>query len=333
MNNFIYVVLLAIFIPLTHFAHIFLNATHANNKINGVTEERVYLPSPELTKLVSLGYDNFLADLFWLKLIQYYGDTSVRENILTPDIFSLTDNITTLDPRFIDAYIFGSFALIDNKEFDKATTILDKGISKNPKEWYLPYQLGFLYYINKKNKVVAANYFKKAGDIEGAPIFTKRLAANIYAHLKTDLEIRRELWEGVYNKAKASKDSVNVEKASKELIKIKIEMDIEKINNAIAKYNEKAKQLNDYIAQSKSQPKQTQTLTTNINNNNQVSLTSETPAEQGLEITKLPPLSDLSILVKDGFIDSIPLDPLNRPYIYDAKTQKIEAYTLPWEKR
>jgi len=284
MNNFIYVVLLAIFIPLTHFSHIYLNGMYANSKIK--IEERVYLPSPELTELVSIGYDNFLADILWLKLIQYFGDTSMKD-ILAPDIYSLIDNITTLDPRFIDSYIFGAYILVDNKEFDKAATILEKGIKANPKEWYLPYQLGFLYYTDKKNKIIAANYFKKAGDVEGAPPFPKRLAASIYGQLKTDLEIRKELWEAVYNKAKESKDSVNIEKSSKELVKIAIEMNLETINKAILKYSE----------------------------------------------TKKSPLSDLSPLIKDGFIDKMPLDPFNRPYIYNSKTQKAESYPLPWDKK
>lgn len=50
-----------------------------------------------------LGFDNVLADWIYLKFVQYFGDTEVRDSIgysLCPDYF---ENVITKDPRFTDA--------------------------------------------------------------------------------------------------------------------------------------------------------------------------------------------------------------------------------------
>lgn len=306
MNKVALAFLLAVLTPLTHFAHVFTN--NAYKKENIKSEIKFNLPSSDVLKAVTIGYDHFVADILWLQLIQYIGTSTEMATVL-PENYSLIDSITTLDPQFIDAYIFGSYALIDNKEFDKAIAILEKGIRHNPKEWYLLYQMGFLYYINKKNKVAAARYLSKAGDVEGAPATPKRLAAMLASKAIEDLDIKIALWQSAYEKAEQEKDKINKEKAYKKLVEFKIEKDIQYLNSLVQKYNSKNKV-------------DERTIVPDNIKKNEPTLTSD--------ISRPEKLKEFKQLVDLKYINEIPLDPLGRPYMLNSETQEIKSFPLPW---
>ncbi|MFN8577388.1 MAG: hypothetical protein U0354_11065 [Candidatus Sericytochromatia bacterium] len=306
MNKAALAFLLVVLTPLTHLAHVFTN--NAYKKENIKSQVKFNLPSSDVLKAATIGYDHFVADLLWLQLIQYIG-TSTEMSTFLPENYSLIDSITTLDPQFIDAYIFGSYALTDNKEFDKAIAVLEKGIRNNPKEWYLLYQIGFLYYINKKNKVVAARYLSKAGDIEGAPAMPKRLAAMLASNVIEDLDVKIALWQSAYEKADQEKDKVNKEKAYKKLVEFKIEKDIKYLNSIVEKYNSKNKV-------------DERTIVPDNLKKNEPTLTAD--------IIKPEKLKEFRQLVEQKYIKEVPLDPLGRPYMLNPDTQEIKAFPLPW---
>jgi tetratricopeptide (TPR) repeat protein len=314
MSKLINIILLVIIIPLTHFSHLFLNNIYDNSVIK--IDEKFNLPSPEITKVASIGFDNFTADLLWLQLIQYFGTTSDVSKLL-PELYSLINNIITLDPHFLDAYIFGAYALVDNREFEKAVEILERGSKNNPDEWYLPYQAGFLYYIYMKNKIAAARYLERAGNIKGSPVFLKKLAATLYSDAGSDIDIKTQMWQSVYVKAKQEGDQVNLEKSYKKLVELKIEKDLETLRRAIEKYQEKTKP-NDTTVYPDTKPG------TKILQNEQAN---EVPA---VKTTPLPPLKDFRMLVDAGLLENVPLDPFNRPYTFNENTGAVEALPLPW---
>lgn len=309
MNKAGLVILLAILAPLTHFAHVFANESYKKQNIKA--EIKYNLPSADVLKSSVLGYDHFIADLLWLQLIQYIGSSNDISTIL-PETFSLIDSITTLDPNFTDAYIFGAYALTDNKEFDKAVTILEKGIKNNPKEWYLPYQIGFLYYINKKNKLAAARYLDKAGSVEGAPAAPKRLAAMLYSDNSNDLDIKIGLWQSVYEKADKEKDKVNKEKAYKKLVEFKIEKDLQSLNEMVSSYNAKI---------TPTQP--------STNDNYKKGETNLTAGE----VESSGKLKEFKQLIDKGYLKAMPMDPLGRPYMFNPDNQEITSFPLPWETK
>ncbi len=305
MNKAISLILLFVLIPTTHLSHVFANQIETKNAIE--KNVKFNLPSSDIVKAVSIGYDNFLADLLWLQFIQYNG-SSFTNNAVLPETFSLVDTITSLDPYFVDAYTYGAYALTDNKEFDKAIIILDKGMKNNPKDWYLPYQMGFLYYINKKNKVMAAKYLNQAGDVEGAPITPKRLAALMILKTSADIDIKIGLWQSVYEKSKQEKDKVNEEKAFRKLVEFKIEKDKKFLEDLIEKYN--SNNVNDA------------TIYQDLIKKGENTITSEN--------TYTKKLTEFKNLVEKGYIKSLPIDPLGRPYMLDSETYEVKSFPLPW---
>lgn len=274
-------------------------------------EKRVFLPPPEITKRLVLGFDNIVADFLWLEVIQYYGGR-IEKNKPMPDLYSLFDTITTLDPKFIFAYIFASYVLSDWNNKNNALLILKKGMEQNPDVWILPYQAGFVYYLYFKNHLKAAQYFEIASTKPGAPELPARLAAMLYTKVG-EKEIAYNIWLHVYNTAV---DKYIKERARRKLIKLKIEIDIESLNKLIEKYSIKKQNMSKITIEiinsfihffQKNRIKKSSTIFSN----------------------KYP--SSLKELVELGILNKIPKDPFGREYKYDSKTGKVSSQGLPWE--
>src|SRR5215470_9914512 len=99
-------------------------------------EDILYLPSGKTVKRLSLGYSSLLADIYWTRAVQYFGNKhlkySQRYDLLAP----LLDITTDLDPHLIVAYQTGSILLCQKApegagQPDKAVALLEKGIRNN----------------------------------------------------------------------------------------------------------------------------------------------------------------------------------------------------------
>jgi hypothetical protein len=143
--------------------------------------QTLYLPSGKFINELSLGYKQLVADVIWLSVIQYYGDYR-RDNHDLTYFTGLIDIITTLDPHFIFAYVFGGMVVSeDTGEFDSGIGILKKGMANNPTSWKLPFEIGFLNYVNGESYPMAARYFDLASRMPGTPDYAKRFAAVVYS--------------------------------------------------------------------------------------------------------------------------------------------------------
>src|SRR5437879_8228896 len=71
-------------------------------------EEVLYIPSPKAIKRLSLGYDGLLADVYWTRAVQYFGDKLNRGSEHFDLLAPLLEITTTLDPHLLVAYEYGS---------------------------------------------------------------------------------------------------------------------------------------------------------------------------------------------------------------------------------
>ena len=78
-----------------------------------LSEERdeVLLNSGKLMKLMSLEYTPLVADFYWTRVVQFYGNKHVRGNANLELLWPLLDITTTLDPNLLVAYRFGAMFL------------------------------------------------------------------------------------------------------------------------------------------------------------------------------------------------------------------------------
>lgn len=128
------------------------------------------IPSADSVKFISLGYDQLIADVYWLAFINYYGDGLARQkdHLVLADRY--LDLITDLDPQFVQPYWFAAFTIGgDMGQPQRADEIVKKGIVANPNNWYLPFIAGMNQYLFAKDEKAAARYYRMASKFPEAP--------------------------------------------------------------------------------------------------------------------------------------------------------------------
>lgn len=308
MTKLVCFALLCVLLPITHISHIFL--IQENSKVP-IEKIKFNLPSPEITKISSFGYTNLIADIIWLEFVQYMGGLGRGEVKYLPEISSLLDTTTTLDPHFIDAYEVGAYALADNDEFDKSIMLLNKGSKNVSDEWFFDYQAGFMYYIYKKNKQQAVKYFERSMKVKNSPAILPKLVVLLKSELNSDdYDIQIELWKTIYAKSKEHDDKRNMERASKKIIEITIKKDLKYLQSIIDKYNSENENSNDIVYPDDNKQKKEKKVSE--------------------EVKK--PIKELKDLIDLKLVDKLPFDPFKRPYLFDAETQQVASFDLPWKQ-
>jgi len=185
-----------------------------------------------------MGFYGPLADLVWLRFIQYYGEhrmTDVRFELMS----HILDILTTLDPRFVFAYTLGSLMLThDAQRPDQARRLLRKGMDKNPDEWRYPFMYGFIHYVFLREYDIAQRYFRLSSQRPNVPDMPKRWAAFLLYKKIGDLETALALWLDLYNNTKNPEEKAIAEVYIKN---IKMELDIKFLNKKIAEFTKKFK--------------------------------------------------------------------------------------------
>jgi hypothetical protein len=168
-------------------------------------EELAYYPSGRWLTAASLGEQATLADLTWLRGIQYYGEHRQTDNRFTR-MEHVFDILTTLAPEFVPAYVFGGFALAqEGRNFPAAERLMLKGIEANPRSGTLAFELGFLYYVRPGGRDFnkAAEFFQLASYQPAAPPQARRFAA--FARQNGgNLLLSLELWREIYRSTRNS---------------------------------------------------------------------------------------------------------------------------------
>ena len=128
------------------------------------TDEKILMVSdrPEVTKILSLGFDNAVADFLWIRAIQYFGGNFSTLNVTEKrdGLMNLMNNLVGLDPHFIGAYKFAGFVINESmKEPDTAMNFLIGGADNNPDDWKLSFDAGFIGFYQLQQYEVAKDLF------------------------------------------------------------------------------------------------------------------------------------------------------------------------------
>jgi tetratricopeptide (TPR) repeat protein len=169
----------------------------------------LYVRSPEFMKRAALSYDALVADIYWIRAVQHYGQTKLSgaADKQYDLLFPLLDLTTSLDPRFNIAYRFGAIFLAENYPAgagrpDQAIALLEKGLQQQPGKWEFAQDIGFVHYWFRQDYMQAAEWFKRAGDMLNAPSWLQALAAVTLAR-GGSRESSRQLWQEVLKSAEA----------------------------------------------------------------------------------------------------------------------------------
>src|SRR5271155_1345939 len=175
----------------------------AETRLMNQGNEELLLRSGRLLKKLSLGYEPLLADIYWTRVVQYYGARARKPGATYESLWPLLDITTTLDPRLMIAYRFGAVFLSEEPPVgpgraDLAVDLVKRGIAENPDEWRLYQDLGFLYSIHLKDYQKASEAYLEGSKNPNAQIWMKVMAARV-AETGNEMETSRLIWTGVYS--------------------------------------------------------------------------------------------------------------------------------------
>jgi tetratricopeptide (TPR) repeat protein len=152
---------------------------------------------------MSLGYSGLLADIYWTRVVQYFGNkhrAKAKQYLILEPLLEMT---TTLDPKLLPAYQFGSVFLAQKPpegagDPQGAARLVEKGIRENPDSWRLYYDLGYIYWLELKDPAKAADAFERGSHVSGAHPWMQVMAAALAAHAG-ETETATYMWTNILN--------------------------------------------------------------------------------------------------------------------------------------
>jgi hypothetical protein len=158
--------------------------------------ELAYYPSGDWLRAMSFGESVLLADLTWLRAVQYYGEHRQSDNKFEL-LHHAFDVVTNFDPGHSNSYVFGGTSLAqEGGQFDKGEALLRKGRRANPESWVYPFELGFIHFVEKRDYLYAGLWFQEAARKPDCPDYVKRFAAFAMERAGS-LETALNLWRVV----------------------------------------------------------------------------------------------------------------------------------------
>ena len=155
----------------------------------------------DAVKRMAPGLEAVLADVYWLKTVQHYG-----QGRLSPDrgfalLGPLIDVTVTLDPRMVIAYRYGAIFLAEPPPGgagrpNDAIALLARGSEALPGNWGIRQDLGFFHFLFLRDAKAAARILTEASMLPNAPFWLKNLAADVLAkgrERQTALRMWREI--------------------------------------------------------------------------------------------------------------------------------------------
>ena len=212
-----------------------LLAVLVQSRIEGVRRSSgvhplLYLPSGKYLRVMALGFDGLLADVLYLWSIQYYGNYDIRDRYdYLEHIYDQV--ITELDPHYLDPYLIGALIMTSEaRQPEMALRLLDKGFERNPDQWIMPFEAGFLCYDDLHDYQRAAGYFERALRVPGVHPLVRRLYAEMYNRAGDKRTSLRE-WSEIYQ---TSTDDYVRNVAWNHVHDLKVSVDVADLTDAVA---------------------------------------------------------------------------------------------------
>jgi len=168
-----------------------------------IIEQSLLVSSSSLKKM-SLGYDAFVADIYWIRALQYFTNTKDFYE-KAEQLYKYFDIITDLDPKFVNAYRFGGSFLAEKypiglSEIELGIKLFDKGRRNNPENYRIVLDEAFVYFIYTKDYEKASELFNEASEIissENRKSSLKGMAA-LALSKAGNIELSKKIWTYIY---------------------------------------------------------------------------------------------------------------------------------------
>ena len=171
--------------------------------------------SSKMFHIPMAGFESVVADILWIRLIQYmgsyYAGVDEREEWAN-DLYRKFDNLTRLDPSFTIAYQYGVlFLSVDAPE--KALILCDRGLTHIPPDeldWKLPLYGAFIsyQYSREANRFERSmKYLEGLMKLKDCPSFVPRFHARV-VEKQGSAKMSLEVWHKLYKSSEAGNRSI-----------------------------------------------------------------------------------------------------------------------------
>lgn len=162
-------------------------------------------PDPDVTSVwtgrvvraLSFGFSDLLADLYWMRAVQYYGTQKVSGAGFA-NLLPLLETAAELDPRFSIVYRYGAVFLSEQPpigagQASLGVALLKKGADQNLGNWRLRQEQGLFTFFYLNDARGGSLILQEAARISGAPDWMAALAAQILSK-GGELEASLNMW-------------------------------------------------------------------------------------------------------------------------------------------
>lgn len=168
-------------------------------------EQAALGPAPDVSsvwtgrvvKALSAGFADLLADLYWMRAIQYYGSQKISGGGFA-NLSPLLETAAELDQRFSIVYRYGAVFLSEPAPIgagkpETGVALLAKGADRNPADWHLRQEEGLFTFFYLNDPLRGSQILQKAAKIPGAPDWMSALGAQIL-NKGGELEAALNMW-------------------------------------------------------------------------------------------------------------------------------------------
>ncbi len=164
--------------------------------LGGVKKEIIrplYFAPPSLLQHFTLGYDDFMADILWLRFLQSADFCSFEKGLPIYDgkkhtcefgwSYRMVDAITELAPRFKTPYTISTLLLsVFTGDLKGSEKIMLKGLKQFPNDWRMNFYATYLYLKDIPKPELVAYYAYKAAQ-NGGPYWLYSLSAREHGNI------------------------------------------------------------------------------------------------------------------------------------------------------
>ena len=142
------------------------------------SHRQIFVPSPEATKVASLGFELVVADLLWTRAVLLFVDFLDSESeqgvVWTRTVLQ---TVTHLDPLWRTPFFYGGSMLRLLDDLDGSDEVFNAGAQSFPQDAYFPFSLAMNAYLFREDLDLATAYLTKAAGLPNAPKWYRNAAA------------------------------------------------------------------------------------------------------------------------------------------------------------
>jgi hypothetical protein len=203
---------------------IYLHSSIKKPPIHVTAQDSIKTLNTTFLKIMSAGHKRLLSGNIWILTLLESDLEHYKKKDLNNWMYLRFSQISELDPRFYENYLYGGLYLSIVKDDPKAGSIIyDKGLILYPTDYALLYNAGFNSYFELSDAQRGLFYLERLKDHPRLPQSMRSVIAKLKLQTTLDYETAFEMVKENYNN---TKDSVIREKLHKDMYAIKAEKDL-----------------------------------------------------------------------------------------------------------